>query len=139
MERRHREGYERDTIRPIFLRGALARGCCGLTPAPPGSVARCPAGGSGSVCAWGAGPRGGAPRRGLLCGSPGRCLCAAHGATRPPPELEIAASTFLRSIHAYILALSAERVSRHTDIWVEPPTLENIFDEEREVRALRRS
>jgi len=56
-----------------------------------------------------------------------------------PPELEITASTLLRSIHASILALSAERVSRHTDIWVEPPTLANIFDEEREVRALRRS
>jgi hypothetical protein len=56
-----------------------------------------------------------------------------------PPQLEIAASTLLRSIHSYILALSAESVSRHTDIWVEPPTLENIFDEEREVRALRRS
>jgi len=56
-----------------------------------------------------------------------------------PPQLEIAASTLLRSIHAYIMALSAESVSRHTDIWVEPPTLANIFDEEREVRALRRS
>jgi hypothetical protein len=56
-----------------------------------------------------------------------------------PPKLEIAASTLLRSIHSYILALSAESVSRHTDIWVEPPTLENIFDEEREVRARRRS
>ena len=56
-----------------------------------------------------------------------------------PPKLEIAASTLLRSIHSYILALSAESVSRHTDIWVEPPTLANIFDEEREVRALRRS
>jgi len=53
--------------------------------------------------------------------------------------VHLLSSTLLRSIHAYILALSAERVSRHTDIWVEPPTLENIFDEEREVRALRRS
>ncbi len=56
-----------------------------------------------------------------------------------PPQLEIAASTLLRSIHSYILALSAESVSRNTDIWVEPPTVENIFDEEREVRARRRS
>jgi hypothetical protein len=56
-----------------------------------------------------------------------------------PPQLEIAASTLLRSIHYYILALSAESVSRNTDIWVEPPTLANIFDEEREMRARRRS
>jgi len=56
-----------------------------------------------------------------------------------PDTLEVAASTLMRHLHCYILALSAESVSRHTDIWVEPPTLENIFDEEREVRALRRS
>jgi hypothetical protein len=42
-------------------------------------------------------------------------------------------------LHCYILALAAERVSRDTEIWVEPPTLENLFDEEREVRARRRS
>jgi len=56
-----------------------------------------------------------------------------------PDELEIAAKTLLSHIHCYILALSAESVSRHTDIWVEPPTLANIFDAEREVRAMRRS
>ena len=43
-------------------------------------------------------------------------------------------------LHCYILALAAEqRVSRDTDMWVEPPTLANIFDEEREVRGRRRS
>jgi hypothetical protein len=56
-----------------------------------------------------------------------------------PDELEIAAKTLLSHIHCYILALSAESVSRHTDIWVEPATLANIFDAEREVRAMRRS
>ena len=56
-----------------------------------------------------------------------------------PDQLEVAASTLMSSIHCYILALSAERVSRDTDIWVEPPTLTNILDEEREVRARRRS
>ena len=56
-----------------------------------------------------------------------------------PDQLEVAASTLMRSIHCYILALAAERVSRDTDIWVEPPTLANILDEEREVRARRRS
>jgi hypothetical protein len=54
-------------------------------------------------------------------------------------QLEVAVSTLMRYFHCYILALAAERVSRDTDIWVEPPTLANIFDEEREVRARRRS
>jgi hypothetical protein len=56
-----------------------------------------------------------------------------------PDQLEVAVSTLMRHLHCYILALSAERVSRNTAIWVEPPTLANIFDEEREVRARRRS
>ena len=56
-----------------------------------------------------------------------------------PDKLEVAASALMSHLHCYILALSAERVSRDTDIWVEPPTLANIFDAEREVRARRRS
>ena len=56
-----------------------------------------------------------------------------------PDKLDVAVSTLMRHLHCYILALSAERVSRDTEIWVEPPTLENIFDAEREVRARRRS
>jgi hypothetical protein len=56
-----------------------------------------------------------------------------------PEQMEIAATTLLRYMSYYIVALSAESVSRHTDIWVEPPTLANIFDEEREMRAMRRS
>jgi len=55
-----------------------------------------------------------------------------------PPELEIAGTTLLEYLHCYIVALSAESVSRRTDIWVEPPTLANIFDAAREVRARRR-
>ncbi len=55
-----------------------------------------------------------------------------------PPELEIAGTTLLEYLHCYIVALSAESVSRRTDIWIEPPTLANIFDAEREVRARRR-
>jgi hypothetical protein len=55
-----------------------------------------------------------------------------------PPELEIAGTTLLEYLHCYIVALSAESVSRRTAIWVEPPTLANIFDAEREVRARRR-
>ena len=56
-----------------------------------------------------------------------------------PDQLEVAVSTLLRHLHCYLLALAAERVSRHTDLWIEPPTVANIFDEEREVRARRRS
>ena len=55
-----------------------------------------------------------------------------------PPELELAGTTLLEYLHCYIVALSAESVSRRTDIWIEPPTLANIFDAEREVRARRR-
>ena len=55
------------------------------------------------------------------------------------PEMEVAASTLLRSLEYYIITLSAELVSRQTDIWVEPPTLENIFQAEREMKAMRKS
>ena len=61
---------------------------------------------------------------------------AQHG---HPDTMEIAATTLLRYMSYYIITLSAESVSRHTDIWVEPPTLENIFQEEREMRCLRKS
>jgi hypothetical protein len=56
-----------------------------------------------------------------------------------PDQLEVAVSTLMSHIHCYILALAAERVSRGTDIWLEPPMLANIFDEEREVRGRRRA
>ena len=56
-----------------------------------------------------------------------------------PDTLEVTAGTLMRHLHCYIVALAAERVSRDTEIWVEPPTLANILDEEREVRARRRS
>jgi hypothetical protein len=56
-----------------------------------------------------------------------------------PDKLEVAVSTLIRHLHCYILALAAERVSRDTDIWIEPPTLTNIFDEECEVRGQRRA
>ena len=56
-----------------------------------------------------------------------------------PDKLDVAVSMLMRHLHCYILALAAERVSRDTAIWIEPPTLANIFDEEREVRARRRA
>jgi hypothetical protein len=55
-----------------------------------------------------------------------------------PDTLEVTAGTLMRHLHCSIVALAAERVSRDTAIWVEPPTLANIFDAEREVRARRR-
>jgi hypothetical protein len=51
----------------------------------------------------------------------------------------VAVNTLMSHLHCYILALAAERVSRDTDIWVEPPTLANLFDAERAVRAGRRT
>ena len=48
-----------------------------------------------------------------------------------PDMLEVAAGTLMSHMHCYILALAAERVSRDTEIWVEPPTLVNLFDEAR--------
>ena len=56
-----------------------------------------------------------------------------------PDQLDVAVGTLMSHLHCYILALAAERVSRDTDIWVEPPTLANLFDEAREVRARRRA
>ena len=56
-----------------------------------------------------------------------------------PDTLEVAASTLMSHMRCFILALAAERVSRDTDIWVEPPTLVNLFDEARAVHARRRS
>ena len=56
-----------------------------------------------------------------------------------PPAMEVAASLLLRSRDYYIITLSAEMVSRQTDIWVEPPTLENIFHEDREMKVMRKS
>jgi len=56
-----------------------------------------------------------------------------------PTAMEVAASTLLRSMDYYIITLSAELVSRKTDIWVEPPTLENIFQEDRQMQTMRKT
>jgi hypothetical protein len=56
-----------------------------------------------------------------------------------PDQLEVGVNTLMSHLHCYSLALAAERVSRDTDIWVEPPTLANLFDAERAVRAGRRT
>ena len=54
-----------------------------------------------------------------------------------PDQLEVAVGTLMNHLHCYILALAAERVSRDTEIWLEPPTLANLLDGEREVRVRR--
>ena len=54
-----------------------------------------------------------------------------------PDQVEVAVSTLMNHLHCYILALAAERVSRDTEIWLEPPTLANLFDADREVRGRR--
>src|SRR5215471_10153201 len=54
-----------------------------------------------------------------------------------PDQLDVAVSTLMSHLHCYMLALAAERVSRDTYIWLEPPTLANLFDEQREVRGRR--
>jgi len=56
-----------------------------------------------------------------------------------PDQLDVVVSTLMSHLHCYIVALAAERVSRDTEIWLEPPTLANLFDEAREVQAWRRA
>jgi hypothetical protein len=67
------------------------------------------------------------------------CSWSSWNSKGHPDQLEVAVNTLMRYLHCYILALAAERVSRDTEIWLEPPTLANLFDEEREVRGRRRS
>ena len=55
-----------------------------------------------------------------------------------PEKIEIPGETLMRYLSYYIITLSAESVSRNTDIWVEPPTLENVFQEDREMKAIRK-
>src|SRR5499427_4870463 len=69
----------------------------------------------------------------------GAVLVALMAQRGHPAQLEVAVSTLMSHLHCYILALAAERVSRDTEIWVEPPTLANLFDEAREVRGQRRA
>jgi len=38
-----------------------------------------------------------------------------------------------------VITLSAETIRRKTDILVEPPTLKNIFSEDRVAKCMRRS
>ena len=50
-------------------------------------------------------------------------------------SVEIAPEELIRSFQNYIIALSAEEISRKTDIKVEPPTLKNIFRNDRQVKV----
>ncbi len=80
-----------------------------------------------------------APGDACCAGLLGAVLVLVSAQRGDPPALELAGTTLLEYLHCYIVALAAESVSRRTDIWVEPPTLANIFDTAREVRARRRA
>jgi len=47
----------------------------------------------------------------------------------------VAEEELIRAFQNYIIALSAEEISRKTDIKVEPPTLKNIFRNDRQVKV----
>jgi hypothetical protein len=49
--------------------------------------------------------------------------------------VEVAPEELIRCFQNYIVALSAEEISRTTDIKVEPPTLKNIFSDDRQVKV----
>ena len=51
--------------------------------------------------------------------------------------LEVSTQALLSSINYYVLCLAMEEVSRRTDIKAEPPTLDNMFQEDREVAFSR--
>ena len=50
-------------------------------------------------------------------------------------SFEIAPEELMRCIQNYIVALSTEEISRKTDVKVEPPTLKNIFRDDRRVKV----
>jgi hypothetical protein len=50
-------------------------------------------------------------------------------------SVEVTQEELIRCFQNYIVALSAEEISRTTDIKVEPPTLENIFRDDRQVKV----
>jgi hypothetical protein len=38
-----------------------------------------------------------------------------------------------------VITLSGETISRKTDLWGEPPTLKNLFSEDRVAKCMRKS
>jgi hypothetical protein len=50
-------------------------------------------------------------------------------------SVEVTPEELIRSIQNYIIALAAEEISRKTYIKVEPPTIENIFRNNRQVKV----
>jgi hypothetical protein len=48
---------------------------------------------------------------------------------------EITPEELIKCFQNYIIALSAEEISRKTDIKVKPPTMENIFRDDRQVKV----
>ncbi|HLC17027.1 MAG TPA: hypothetical protein VJL89_12465 [Thermodesulfovibrionia bacterium] len=50
-------------------------------------------------------------------------------------RIKVTSEELVRAFQNYIIALSAEEISRKTEIKVEPPTLENIFSNDRQVKV----
>ena len=50
-------------------------------------------------------------------------------------RIKVTPEELVRAFQNYIIALSAEEISRKTDIKVEPPTLKNIFRNDRQVKV----
>ena len=50
-------------------------------------------------------------------------------------RIKVTSEELVRAFQNYIIALSAEEISRKTDIKVEPPTLKNIFRNDRKVKV----
>jgi hypothetical protein len=50
-------------------------------------------------------------------------------------RIEVAEEELIRAMRNYVIALAAEEISRKTDIKVEPPTLRNIFRDDRQVKV----
>jgi hypothetical protein len=79
-----------------------------------------------------------APEDDTFAGLLGAVLALLMAQQGYPDTLEIATRALFQHMQLYAMALAAESVSRWSDIWVEPPTVANIFDPEREVQARRR-
>lgn len=55
-----------------------------------------------------------------------------------PEQIEIDEKELLDSMEKYIIALAGEDVTRKTEIGIEPPTLENVLRDDRQVTAYKK-
>jgi len=139
MKCRHWEAYARDTIRTVLDRGPPARSGRGLTPTPAGHWLDALLEEAELLAPEAWDPQEDERVQECCAGLLGAVLVVLMEQRGHPDQLEVAVSTLMSHLHCYMLALAAERVSRDTEIWLEPPTLANLFDEAREVQARRRA